>query len=76
MNSCPCNECMCIPICRYKSWTNLMVNCSLIYKYSITFNNGLPFYYRIIIRNILKPTQWGVDDDGYFNYKMFPPIRK
>jgi len=29
----PCEECICRPICKYKSLTFLIVKCSLVYNY-------------------------------------------
>lgn len=66
-NSCPCDGCVCIPVCRHKSWSNLIYQCSLIYNYinSYTSYDGV-FYYKLVMEEILKPTEWRLDEKGYF----------
>lgn len=68
-NTCPCDRCVCIPVCRHKNWTNLIYQCPLIFNYikSHTSHDGV-FYYRLVIEEILKPTEWKLDEKGYDTY--------
>lgn len=56
---CPCEECLCIPICRHKIYVEL-VKCSLIKKYLI---EPLIFYTRpakrmLKVEKYLNPISW------------------
>lgn len=33
LTKCPCEDCLCAPICRHKGYFKLMNDCSLINKY-------------------------------------------
>lgn len=80
MNGCPCEDCVCVPVCRCKLYGNLLSDCELISKYSWPdCNHSLSqlhenFRHRIVIRNTIKPTEWEVDSDGIFVDTKFPPI--
>lgn len=74
MNECPCINCVCIPICRHKTFLKMHADCHLVSYYircNLTFGS---FIYRIEIRDVLNPTQWEVDSDGIFIDKKFPPV--
>jgi hypothetical protein len=61
MNECPCEECICLPICRHKSWTDLSEHCLLISNYiNINWGKSYTRYYMIAIERILNPTAWSV----------------
>lgn len=53
---CPCEDCLCIPICRNKMYFELFNDCSLIHKYIETYDN-----YRLqTTQKILSPQWWSV----------------
>ena len=42
MNS-PCYECLCVPICKNKSYTALIDECSIVYKYVFYTEGGFDY---------------------------------
>ena len=67
---CPCDKCICIPVCRHKHYCILYRDCILLKRYE-------PNYDLVTVRNsdhlftlhkILKPTTWNVYkfDKHYF----------
>jgi hypothetical protein len=66
-NTCPCDKCVCLPVCRHKTWDNLIHNCSLIHDYVNKHSSydGV-YYYKLVIERILSPTLWKLDEKGYF----------
>lgn len=57
---CPCIDCILIPICRNKTYTDLLTDCILIENYRST--NGIN---RIkTIQRILNPLLWTVEAPG------------
>jgi hypothetical protein len=54
---CPCIDCICIPMCRNKTYTDLLTDCILIENYRSTNGDN-----RIkTIEHILKPLLWTVE---------------
>ena len=57
---CPCKECICLPICRYKRYYQLFEDCKLVRDYDkkwcVVSVSDDPKHF--IIYNILKPTLW------------------
>lgn len=75
MSECPCINCVCIPICRCKFYSGLLNDCELISRHTWSeATSSRRFAYRIIIRDVLKPTEWEVDSDGIFVDPKFPPL--
>jgi len=67
-NTCPCrSNCVCLPVCRHKSWDDLVHNCSLILAYIDKHScfDGV-YHYRLVIERILKPTAWKLHENGHF----------
>ena len=64
---CPCINCICVPVCRHKTFDNLYDDCILLEDYSYDNDLLTPPIYRIEINSILKPTTWSVDVKGYLN---------
>lgn len=57
---CPCEECICLAICRHKEYYMLFVDCSLITIYMDTVESITEDTARFSsIRSTLKPTTWG-----------------
>jgi hypothetical protein len=55
---CPCENCLCVPICRNKLYFTLFSDCCLICKYvKITDNDNSTLK---ITQNILQSPWWGV----------------
>ena len=69
----PCYNCICVPVCRHKSFHSLYHDCSLI---SHLFNEDYKDIY-LDLQTVLKPTLWKVDtidkfrvesNDGEYDY--------
>jgi len=69
MNTCPCNKCICVPICRLKQYQFLVQECSLIWKYLVT-----PFGFSqeqrsngklALLHKSLTPIMWSLFYDEY-----------
>ena len=66
---CPCDNCVCIPMCKFKIYTELYWGCRLIRDYISEYllasaddgSDPSPF---TIIYNTIKPTEWIVKDDN------------
>jgi hypothetical protein len=61
---CPCEDCLIIPICRFKEYSRMM-KCSIVFEYLYyrrplsPTNRNSKFKSRIfIIRDIVKPDSW------------------
>lgn len=60
----PCENCICISICRQKQYTNLVLECSKVWKYiyntdthyTLTFSRSNANE----VREILKTTKWNL----------------
>jgi len=55
---CPCENCLCVPICRHKQHYKLLEDCHLINKYVKTSNNK--DHVLEIIQKIIEPQLWRV----------------
>jgi hypothetical protein len=62
-NFCPCDNCICIAICRHKTWDRMRFECKLMENYIIRFMSVHHGAYKKAIVDILKPTQWTVDEN-------------
>jgi hypothetical protein len=54
---CPCIDCITLPICRHKSYMDLLKDCILIEDYK----NRNPYKKLETIQYILKPSIWNYD---------------
>ena len=56
---CPCEECICLGICRHKEYYMLFIDCSSIKTYMDTADSVMEDHTRFsLMRSILKPTTW------------------
>jgi hypothetical protein len=55
--TCPCEDCLCVPICRHKRYIPL-IKCSILKDYLIKSSWGSPCNKIDTIVNILNPTRW------------------
>ena len=55
--NCPCEDCLCVPICRHKGYFKLMNDCSLINKYTSSYDNK----HLRVADKILQSTQWRIN---------------
>jgi hypothetical protein len=75
MSDCPCENCICVAICRYKHFADMIRDCTIIMRLlyyddedtldgvrSSTFNPVIED-----MKKILNPTMWNakVDSDGF-----------
>ena len=68
---CPCINCICIPICRHKTYKKLQQDCFLVaplgdYVTSYLSRSHIeyPHHHRVNIRDALNPVKWDVDGSG------------
>ena len=68
MMNCPCYNCICVPVCKHKSFHNLYFNCSLLSVYISSCDRSVAddesSWARFWIHNALNPSKWGVDSYG------------
>ena len=64
-NFCPCNNCVCVPICRHKSWYTLNFDCKLMAAYVVEYHGVERGAYKKVICDILNPTAWTIDEQFY-----------
>lgn len=62
----PCEDCICVPICKHKSYLDLFFQCSIAMFYS-PINNPKRMQYLYAMSKTLNSTQWRIDQhtDGY-----------
>ena len=67
MNNCPCNNCICVPICRLKQYQFLVQECKLVFEYLV---NPFAFCEKErpngklgLLRKALNPTMWVLTND-------------
>ena len=67
MNKCPCNKCICVPVCRIKQYTRLTEDCSVLWSYlkqpwivTIRSNGRLK-----LVHKALSPVMWTLFCDQY-----------
>ena len=78
MSKCPCENCLIIPICRHKDLDKLL-KCEPLSIYLMRYIASIAASKeRIKLRqgviDIVKPTQWGIDHNGYFT--KYDPNKK
>jgi len=61
---CPCNDCVCVPVCRHKEFAQLLYTCSLLLTWRNENYTVDTWSYRYIIFESLKPHKWVVRN-GY-----------
>ena len=71
LTECPCIDCICLPVCRYKNYRNLLIECETLFsKLYITRiicmeARDSNFVKDIrLIQDFLKPTEWQTLDLG------------
>ena len=58
---CPCIDCVCIPICRHRSFSEMLTRCSIIHEYENSHmeRNGEEYFISLLeLEKVLKPTNW------------------
>ena len=61
MEECPCIDCICIPVCRHRSFSEIIRNCSIVCEYENTHmeRNGEEYFISLLeMERVLKPTNW------------------
>lgn len=67
ISKCPCIKCICIPVCRHKTYFKLKDECELVHQYimdEILVRGNKGFSYRIEIKSAIKPTEWTLNFQG------------
>ena len=66
--NCPCENCVCLPVCRHKEYYNLFKNCSLIKEYipdyNIIYKRNKEYVYKL--DEIMNPTRWSLKNGMNF----------
>ena len=76
----PCNNCICVAVCRHKLYSDTLRDCSLIRdfigKHAQTINGHLYItidhinkqlsHFRSMLQSYLNPTRWEVNSEGLF----------
>ena len=71
-NLCPCFNCICVPVCKWKHY-GILVECNLMFKF--LYNNGNETIYQKNIINVakclgLKPVFIKIKDGGPVEYML------
>jgi hypothetical protein len=56
----PCSKCVCTPICRHKSFNQLLNDCILVNNYIMRHDS---YTYPRRVMTVLNPTRWEVGDN-------------
>ena len=67
---CPCKNCICLPVCKYKKYYKLFTDCSLIEEYISDYNSALKRNKKHVyqLQKIMKPTRWSfINKEGWTN---------
>ncbi len=79
---CPCDNCLIVPICKYKSWKSLVRECDIVEGYF--FKKGKRNKWVLSEKSIkshiervqicMRPTRWKTADEGecYWVYEVMP----
>jgi hypothetical protein len=76
----PCENCICLAICRHKLYTKLLEDCSLLRHcinveaedingnlyMTIDIISDVTTSFRTVLQSYLNPTVWEVDENGTF----------
>ena len=72
---CPCEDCICVPICRHKTYEKLIADCILVWNYlpSTTRDNRDMIYvtfwsYVRSVHQTLKAEGWSVQQTGNLQF--------
>ena len=60
---CPCMNCVCVPVCKHRPYSNLNRLCLLVNNY-ITAPHADKSYRIRVVRHVLQPTEWS----GVYQY--------
>ena len=71
LTECQCQNCICLPVCRYKGYRNLLIDCEILFSKLYTTRiicmeaRDSNFVKDILlIEDFLKPTEWKTLDLG------------
>ena len=62
--SCPCYNCICVPVCRHKMYADLYLDCINLVEWAMKYEKESIGIYRLIVKNVLKPSNWDTNKDG------------
>lgn len=60
----PCYNCICVPVCKYKRFHQLTVNCQLVTEYLCRSDNNTKISYYYWVQRVLRPVKWKIDHPG------------
>ena len=60
----PCKDCICLPVCRHKKYSNLFQECTILHRWRIMNYSVGDYIYRYIIFNTIRPSRWEITCDG------------
>ena len=82
----PCEDCICVPVCRHKPYDALLTDCGLLEKcvkllktcrydevLYVSFSVIKPEAeeFRHLLYKTLRPTVWGLNTDGKISRRLF-----
>ena len=76
MNEMPCEGCLCVPMCRHKTYQKLIEDCAVLHdkimerKHDNEFKTMKIMQWRVEIQDVIKPTNWEVDICGFFTGRI------
>jgi len=56
----PCNNCICVPICRHKKYDDMYGDCTLLRKFLRRASESNTLYVYVALYDTLEPTTWNV----------------
>ena len=66
----PCENCICIPVCKNKQYLHMKDDCEPIKRFlNQGFRSSKIVYRAELVFEILKPSLWGISDDDKFGHK-------
>jgi len=66
---CPCEDCLCVPICRHKHYF-IIEKCPLVSAYLCVTNREIRIKKITNVKKFLHPTTWDIDRVHKTGYKI------
>ena len=62
--TCPCLNCICMPVCRHKMYPDLMKNCELVDTYVTAPEIDKSYRIRTVYHMLYEPHLWDISPPG------------
>jgi len=70
MTNCPCDNCICLAVCRHKWFHDLTQNCKLIYDYFSNDDTTVRKGNTVEAEKYIRPTRWYVGSELEHDYDI------